>query len=223
MKNAAVLLTALAAIFLLPGCKTAPPPLKLVANTPALELFNGKNFDGWTFCMKKKADPAQTWSVKGDVIHCTGQPSGYARTTQAYHDYQLTIIWRFVRVTPHANNSGILLHLQPPDEVWPECVQAQGLYQHQGDLILMGGASADGHPADGKKSIVIPQMDAQNENPAGEWNTNEIICNGNAIGVFVNGKAMNQITDCNLSSGYIGIQSEGGEIEIRRLFLEPAK
>jgi hypothetical protein len=43
------------------------------------------------------------------------------------------------------------------------------------------------------------------------------------VKLFVNGKAMNQITGCNLSSGYIGIQSEGGDIEIRSLTLEPSK
>ena len=221
MKNAAALLIAFAALILLTGCKTTPPPQPVPSPvTPTVDLFNGQNFDGWTFCMKKNADPMQTWSVRDGMIHCTGQPAGYARTTQSYHDYHLTVVWRFVKVTPHADNSGILLHIQAPDKVWPECVQAQGLYQHQGDLILMGGAGADGYPPNGNKSTLIPQM-AQNENPAGDWNTNEIICNGNAIGLFVNGKPLNQITGCSLSAGYIGIQSEGGDIEIRRLLLEP--
>lgn len=222
MKNAVLIsLAAAAAAFLLAGCKTAPPPPPApVPITPTVDLFNGRDFDGWTFCMKNGADPTQTWSVHGDVMHCTGQPAGYARTTQAYQNYQLTVIWRFLKVAPHADNTGILLHIQPPDAVWPECVQAQGLYQHQGDLILMDGAGADGYPPT-RKSINIPQMGPQNENPAGEWNTNEIICNANTIGVFVNGKPMNQITGCNLSSGFIGIQSEGGDIEIRRLLLEP--
>jgi hypothetical protein len=172
--------------------------------------------------MKNHADPAQTWSVRGGVIECTGQPAGYIRTTQAYQNYQLTVVWRFVKIAPGADNTGVLLHIQPPDAVWPVCIQAQGLNQHQGDLILMG-TGADGHPADGKKSTIIPQIGSPNENPIGEWNTNEIICNANAIGLFVNGKPMNEITGCNLSSGYIGIQSEGGDIEIRKLFLQPVQ
>jgi hypothetical protein len=32
---------------------------------------------------------------------------------------------------------------------------------------------------------------------------------------------MNHLTGCNFSSGYIAIQSEGGDIEVRRLTLEP--
>lgn len=208
-----------AAILLQTGCKTAPPP-QPVQKTPTVDLFNGTNLDGWTFCMEHHANPARTWSVRDGVLHCTGQPYGYARTTRSYHDYQLTVIWRFVKVASHSDDSGIFVHIQQPDAVWPECVQAQGLFHHQGDLILMD-ASADGYPIATRKSILIPQMEPPNENPAGEWNTNVIICNGNAIGVFVNGKAMNQITGCNLSSGYIGIQSEGGDIELRRLLLGP--
>ena len=34
---------------------------------------------------------------------------------------------------------------------------------------------------------------------------------------FINGKLMNEATDCTLDSGFIGIQSEGGDIEIRSI------
>ena len=202
-------------LLVLAGCKTSPPPEKATA----IELFNGDNLDGWTFCMKNNSDPAKTWSVSDGVIHCTGRPLGYARTTQTYHDYKLTCIWRFVKVAPHADNSGIFVHIQSPDNVWPECVECQGLFHHQGDLILQPGAGADGYPP-AQKAIFVSQIGPPNENPAGEWNTNQIICNGGAIGLFVNGKVMNQISGCTITSGYIGIQAEGGDMEIRKLTLE---
>jgi hypothetical protein len=203
------------AIIVFAGCKTSAPE-----KAASIELFNGKNFDGWAFCMKTNADPALTWSVSDGVIHCTGQPYGYARTTRAYHDYRLTVIWRFVKVAPHANNTGIFVHTQPPDNVWPVCVECQGEDRHQGDFILHAGVGADGHPA-GKKSISLHQMGPSNENPAGEWDTNQIVCRGNAIDLYVNGKAMNHLTGCNFSSGFIALQSEGGEIEVRKLTLQP--
>lgn len=201
-------------ILFVAGCKT--PTQK----NAAIELFNGKNLDGWTFCMKNNSDPAKTWSVSDGVIHCTGQPYGYARTTQTYQNYKLTCIWRFVRVAPHADNSGIFVHIQPPDNVWPVCVECQGQYQHQGDIYLQPGTGADGHPA-AHKATLIRQLGPPNENPAGEWGTNTIICNGGSISLFVNGKVMNQITGCTITSGYVGIQSEGGDMEIRKLTLEP--
>lgn len=172
--------------------------------------------------MKNNADPMQTWSVSDGVMHCTGKPLGYIRTTGTFHDYKLTCVWRFVKLDPNPkkNNTGILVHIQLPDVVFPECVQCQGLYQHQGDLILEDGANADGYQV-GKKTVTLPQIGPPNENPVGEWSTNEVICMGNNVGLFVNGKAMNQITGCNLTSGFIGIQSEGGDIEIRELSLQP--
>src|SRR5580658_7526738 len=157
------------AISLLAGCKTATAP----TSTGEIELFNGTNFDGWMFCMRNNSDPMQTWSVSDGLMHCTGQPFGYARTTKSYQNYTLTCVWRFVKLDPNpkVNNSGIFVHIQPPDVVFPKAVQCQGLYQHQGDLILQDGAGADGYPASGK-NVTLPQMGPQNENPAGEWDTN---------------------------------------------------
>jgi Domain of Unknown Function (DUF1080) len=218
MKATAIFSATFAAtVFLMTGCQTAPSQ-----KFNGIELFNGKNFDGWTFIMKNNADPMKTWSVGDGVMRCTGKPLGYARTIATYHDYTLTYVWRFVKLDPNpkVNNTGILVHIQPPDVVFPECVQCQGLYQHQGDLILEGGASSDDHQV-GKKTFTIPQMGPPNESPVGEWSTNQVICQGGNVRLFVNGKAMNRITGCNLSSGYIGIQSEGGDIEIRSLTLEP--
>ena len=57
---------------------TYPPADRLGGSVP---LFNGKDFTGFTFCMKNDADPMQTWSVTNGVIHCTGIPIGYIRTT----------------------------------------------------------------------------------------------------------------------------------------------
>ena len=180
--NLSVTTTIAVALLVLAGCKTpssSPPPEKATA----IELFNGTNLDGWTFCMKNDSDPAKTWSVRDGVIHCTGLPYGYARTTQMYHDYKLTCIWRFVKVAPHRDNSGIFVHIQPPDKVWATSVECQGLYQHQGDIYLQPGFGADGHPI-ARKATLIPQMGPPNENPAGEWGTNTVICNGGTIGLF---------------------------------------
>jgi hypothetical protein len=37
----------------------------------------------------------------------------------------------------------------------------------------------------------------------------------------VNGKLMNEATECSISYGHIIIQSEGGEIEVRKVVIEP--
>src|ERR1700722_19354114 len=116
-----------------------------IAPTNHIELFNGTNFDGWAFCMKNDADPMQTWSVTNGLIHCTGTPIGYLRTKQSYSNYVVTVEWRFVKVEPKKDNTGVLVHMQLPDSVWPACVQNQGKSGRQGDLFVMMGAECKEH------------------------------------------------------------------------------
>ena len=193
-----------------------------ITPTSPTELFNGKDFSGWAFCMKNNSDPAKTWSVTNGVIHCTGKPTGYLRTEKSYRDYKLTVEWRYLRVAPKADNSGVLVHIQTPDKVWPMCVQNQGKSGRQGDLFVMAGAECKEHKGM-DANTPVPMRGPSNEKPVGEWDTNVTVCAGSDIKAIINGKFMNEITECTISSGTIGIQSEGGDIEIRRMYLEPVK
>jgi hypothetical protein len=184
----------------------APKP---VVPAGRVELFNGKDFSGWKFHMTGNSEPSKTWSVTNGVIHCTGQPYGYAYTAQAYRDYKLTVEWRLVKVAPRADNTGIFIHTQHSDKsdgwIWPRCIECQGQNRNQGDLILMTGAAFKGYepPATYK---IVKSTETRNEKPVGEWNTYEIVCSGDTIKASVNGKLMNQATECNLSSGSIAIK-----------------
>jgi len=201
------------------GSATYPPP---PARENSVPLFNGRDFTGFTFCMKNNADPFQTWSVTNGVIHCTGIPTGYIRTTQVYSNYFLTVEWRFVKVAPQADNTGVLVHMQLPDKVWPMCVQVQGKHDRLGDLFLMAGAESKEHVGM-NANTPIPFRGESAEKPVGEWNTMETVCLHNKISSFVNGHFMNETTECTLDSGFIGIQSEGGDIEIRSIIFSPLK
>jgi hypothetical protein len=196
------------------------PPAHVRENE--VPLFNGKDFSGWTFCVKDNADPGQTWSVTNGVIHCTGKPTGYIRTTQSYSNYFLTVEWRFVKIAPKADNTGILVHMQLPDKVWPQCVQVQGKHLRQGDLFLMSGAESKEHK--GKDANTpVPLRGESAEKPVGEWNKAETICVNRAVTSFINGELKNETTECTLNDGFIGFQSEGGDIEIRSVFFSPLK
>ena len=185
-------------------------------------LFNGKDFSGFTFCMTGNADPRQTWSVTNGVIHCNGKATGYLRTTQSYSNYFLTVEWRFVKIAPKADNTGILVNLQLPDKVWPMCVQVQGKHDRQGDLFLMAGAESKEHKGKDANTPVPLRGDSV-EKPVGEWNKAETICIRNQVESFINGKFVNEISECTPASGYIGIQSEGGDFEIRSMYFSPLK
>jgi hypothetical protein len=193
---------------------------EVITPTNRIELFNGRDFSGWTFCMRSNASPALAWSVTNGVIHCTGTPSGYLRTKQDYREYQLSVEWRFVKIAPQADNTGILVHLQLPDRVWPRCVQVQGKHGRQGDLFLMAGAeSREHHGLDA--NTPLPRHGDSAENLVGEWNTCVTVCSGKEVKTYVNGRFTNETTGCSITHGAIGIQSEGGEIEIRRMSLAP--
>jgi hypothetical protein len=194
------------------------------ATTPTQprDLFNGRDFSGWTFYMRSNSAPEKTWSITNGVIHCTGRPAGFLRTQQSFSNYRVTVEWRFVKIAKHADNTGVLVHMQLPDKVWSRCVECQGQYQKQGDFWLHSGSSADGFPpATGKNPTHAPMAGPPNEKPVGEWNTYQVIADGHSVEIIVNGQSMNKITGCNLSSGFIGIQSEGAEIEVRKILLEP--
>ena len=204
---------------ILVGCRTSSAE----PSAPGIDLFNGKDFSGWTFFMRSNSAPEKTWSITNGIIHCKGRPTGFMRTEKEFSDYKLTVEWRFLKVMPKANNTGVLIHMQPDEKIWPKCVECQGQDQKQGDFWLHSGATAEGFPGDGKKSTHVPMAGPPNEKPIGEWNTYVVIASGDTAEIIVNGRSMNKIIGCNLSSGSIGIQSEGGDIEVRKIFLQPLK
>ena len=202
----------------------SPAILGITANnitpTNRIELFNGKDFTGWTFCMKGDADPLATWSVTNGVIHCTGKPTGYIRTVQNYQNYELDVTWRFVKIVPKADNTGVLVHMQLPDKVWPKCIQVQGKHDRQGDLFLMAGAESKEHKGM-DANTALPLSGVSAENPVGEWNTANTICSNGVVISYINGKLLNQTTDCTVTSGAVGFQSEGADMEIKQVTLVP--
>jgi 3-keto-disaccharide hydrolase len=196
--------------FIFTGCQTSP-----AQKSAGTDLFNGKDFSGWTFFMRSNSAPEKTWGITNGVIHCTGRPNGFMRTEKSYSNYVCTVEWRFLK----AGNTGVLVDMQLPDNVWSPCVECQGMHDHQGDFWLWGGAHCN-EPKNMKKNG-IKMLQPSAENPVGEWNTFQTVCAGDSVEIIVNGKSMNKLTGCNFSSGFIGIQSEGADMEVRKIFLAP--
>ena len=200
-----------------------PPPH---VRENSIALFNGRDFTGFTFCMKDDAAPAPTWTVTNGVIHCTGTPTSYLRSTQVFSNYFLTVEWRFVKIAPKADNTGVLVHMQAPDKLWPPCVQVQGKHTRQGDLFLMAGAESKEHKGKDANTPVLMRgqlIEQPAEKPVGEWNKFETICLHGKVEAFINGKFVNETTECTLDSGFIGMQCEGAEFEIRSIIFSPLK
>ncbi len=194
-------------------------------NAKGTELFNGKDFTGWTFFARTNADPMKTWSISDGMIHCTGKPNGYMRTETKYHDFKVTVEWRFPATMTRPINTGVLVFMHDrdpnagPKVVWPFCVECQGMHDHMGDFWLQGGVTCDQPVNMGKNGIKMLQP--SNESAPGEWTTFSAICRSNTVEIVVNGKSMNKITGVSDSNGYLGIQSEGGPFDLRHVSVEP--
>jgi len=184
-----------------------------------MELFNGKDFTGWTFCLRGKNEPGDTFKVEEGVIKCSGRPAGYMRTEKAFKNYKLTVEWRFIK----PGNSGVLVHMSGQDRVWPRSLECQGQYHAQGDFWVIGGFEFKEHKAGGKRvrGRNVRKLGEHNEKKLGEWNVYEILCDGTTVIPSVNGKVMNEAHECSDTSGKICIQSEGAGWECRKVTVEP--
>jgi hypothetical protein len=185
-------------------------------------LWNGKDFTGWKlYVPDEDLDVFDIWSVKDGVVYCKGKPNGYMRTKDKYADYRLHLEWRW---PDEPTNSGVLLHASGEDQVWPKCIECQLKSGSAGDFVLMNGAGITINGKDmqnaEKQFVVIPKKKHTSEKPAGKWNTYEIHCEKDTIRCYVNGVLQNEGTAATIMTGWICLQSEGGPIEFRNIYIE---
>ncbi len=216
-------MTPLRSLLLTLLCLTSLGAAESVKPAAKAELFNGKDLSGWVSHLRDNASADGTWSVKDGLLICTGKPNGFLRTEKSYRRYRFTVEWRFTK----PGNTGVVVHMTPPDAVWPKSVECQGMHKSQGDFYLWSGAKAkEGTELKDKKTGAvrgyrIGRAKDGLEKPAGEWNTFTTVCDGDTVVILVNGQEANRLSGLNLSEGFIGLQSEGGAFEVRRCTLEP--
>ena len=120
------------------------------AVTSPVRLFDGRSLDGWYTWTKEHhyEDPSKVFSVQDGMLHVSGEEWGGIATKQAFHDYHLTVEWRWGQATwgerkAAARDSGILVHGVGEDGaasgVWLESIEAQVIEGGAGDLILVSG------------------------------------------------------------------------------------
>ena len=215
IKSFTVFFCAFAMLSLLTGC------------AKKIALFNGQNLDGWKPVSENPGTrPSDVWSVRDGVLRCEGTPSGYIRTINDYSNYKLHLEWRW---PDKPTNSGVLLHTNGEDKIWPLCVEAQLMHENAGDYVAMQEGSVitvNGElhfpPADIIYKIV-PKQHNSSENPSGQWNSYDILCKNDGIQLTVNGILQNTATKSNLTAGSICLQSEGSPIEFRNITLTSLK
>ncbi len=231
MKGISILtVAALTAMLTLTACRCPDCSCQQKTRCNAtVELFNGKNLNGWTHVLEDSAvSRGAVWSVKDGILVCKGTPLGVLHSKQAFKNFQFVLEYRWAP-GQKPGNSGILTRINGPARALPRCAEVQLQHGNAGDVLgLQGMQVAAGQPrffevkahkVAGDIAGVKKTADA--EKPAGEWNTVEVVAQGGTYTVRVNGQQINEAAGVEVLAGPIGLQSEGGEIHFRKATLTP--
>ena len=214
---------------LLAGCLSV-----LAARAERVELFNGKDLSGWTSVVDhevtggyKTDEP--TWFVKDGTILTTGTPFGYLRTKRGdFADFRLHVEYRWWRKTEKPN-SGVFVRLAAEHGTFlPTCLENQLCRGAMGDVLGLAGLRFAGFeprspfdPAHALSGITkAPRKGADVEKPFGEWNVLEVEVKGDTLVNRVNGVELNRLTGITVPKGAIALQSEGGAVQFRNVWIE---
>jgi hypothetical protein len=168
-----------------------------------IELFNGKNLDGW-----KISENPGSFTVEDGVIKVAG-PRGHAfyMGEVGNHDFKNFEVMVELKTMPKAN-SGIFIHTEYQENGWPNKGYEIQVNQSHSDWRKTGSVYSF---QDVKETFVQD----------GEWYTEHVIVNGDKITVKINGKTINEydesevrtgdLGDKKLSSGTIALQAHDPE------------
>jgi Domain of Unknown Function (DUF1080) len=195
------------------------------------KLFNQKDTQGWyTYLdtLGKNNDTGKNFTVENNLLHIKGRWFGYLSTEKSYSNYYLKVVfkWGKYKYPPRENDkrdSGILYHfnLSEKDVVWPKSIECQVQEGDCGDYWCVGTMVDSPNKSETKWGMKHILRSENFENPTGEWNTMEIICNGNQSEHYVNGHLVNSGTNLSVTEGKILLQSEGSEVYYKSVELIP--
>ena len=186
------------------------------ADSEEIRLFNGKDLEGWTFTVDEHspqgidASEDDVFQVRKGVVVCRGYPYGVLQHEAAFQDYALTLKWAW---TPSiAGTSAVFVHAGSEQDAtgFPKSCEISLFRDNAGNIFFRTYQAAELFENDWAFHRKV-QADVENE--MGQWNQLEVICHGNTVTAYVNGKAVNQVNDYpEMPSGSIALQSRGSTI-----------
>ena len=113
-------------------------------------------------------------------------------------------------------------------KIWPKSLEAQINANDAGDFWGLDGYVYSGDPVrrstllhDTYGTLTHLKKTRAREKSPGQWNTYEIRAEAGVVTLHINGKKVNQATDCPMTPGKICLTSEGNEIHFREISLIP--
>jgi hypothetical protein len=182
-------------------------------------LFDGKTLDGW----QGKTDG---YKVDGGALIC--EPGGNIYTTKEYADF----VFRFEFKLPPGGNNGV--GIRTPLEGNPAYVGMEIQILDDGHKKYQGWLKP--YQVHGSIYGVVPAKRGHLK-PTGQWNSEEILCQGSHVQVMLNGVV---IVDADLDKvdktidgrnhpglhnekGYIGFLGHGSPVEFRNIRIKELK
>lgn len=205
--------------------------------TSSIELFNGKDLTGWHADvpeMDTNSKATNPFIVRNGMLVSLGTPGGHLITDKEFENYRLQVEYRFPSV---AGNSGVLVHTSTPRalyQMFPKSIEVQLEHGNAGDFWCIvqditvpdmekrRGPKEKWGTTEGKERRIINLTD-NSEKPIGEWNTMVIECVKDTVKVWENGDLVNYGYNATAQKGKLALQSEGSEVEFRKLELTPIK
>lgn len=202
---------------------------------PPHSLFNGRDLTGWHIdvpAVDSNVRLRSPFIVRNGMLVSLGEPRGHLISDSTYRNYRLEAEYRFPG-TP--GNAGVLVHASTPRALYgmfPRSIEVQMESGNAGDFWCIvedirvpdmerrRGPKEQWGITEGKGRRILNLTD-NSEKPVGQWNTMVIEAVGRSIRVWVNGDLVNDGTDATADHGQIALQSEGSEVEFRKLVLSP--
>jgi hypothetical protein len=176
----------------------------------------GPELKGWTrvpIPPTGKLGEKSQWSIDPETgyLVCDGEGGhDWLRWDQELGDFVYHVEWRFTPVEgKDGYNSGIYARNSADGTVW-----------HQAQAGSGSGGYLFGETRTGGKLKFVnfaDQVKGKPVKPAGEWNTVEFRCQGKNVTLTVNGQQTCDWRDCEVPSGFVGVEAEGFRIEFRNV------
>ncbi len=179
-----------------------------------------------------------TWTWKGGLLTCTGQPIGVLRTRQTFTNFEMVVEWRHLR---QAGNSGVFVWVPEkalkdlkPDALPKGGIEVQILdhgyteqYQKQtgkkpdwfstnGDIFPVGTSKMKVFsPTSPNGSRSFPRK--QLSKGAGEWNHYYVRAINGEVRLWVNGEEVSGGSESEPRTGYLCLEAEGSPVEFKNI------
>ena len=175
-----------------------------------IELFNGKNLDGWTIYGTEK------WYVEDGLLICESGPDkkyGYLATDKHYKDFELNLDFK----QEADGNSGVFIR---------STIEGVKVSGWQVEVAPLGKHTGGVYESYGRGWLIKPDPKKEKALKVGEWNHLKIKVKGDQLTSWLNGTEMITIKDKKIGEGVgsIALQiHDGGGIKVKWKNLELKK